>query len=66
MEVSKETQRDEFCFKVMSDVLTKLNFVCKPLIESRTVSLSGKSLMDMYLYIDGGSIVSVGIVKKLE
>ena len=67
MEVSKETQRNEFCFKLMSDVLTRLNFVCKPSIETSTACLFGKSLMDMYFYKNGGgSIVSAGIVKKLE
>ena len=66
VDVTKETQRNDFCYQLLNDPLSKLNYVCKPSIENTDVCLFGKSLMDLYFYKDGGSTINAAVLKRYE
>ena len=66
VDVTKETQRNDFCYQLLNHPLSKLNYTCKPSIENTDVYLFGKSLMDLYFYKDGGSTINATVLKRYE
>ena len=65
-DVTKETQRNGFCYGHLQSALDELGFIAKPTIEQSDICLFGKSLMDLYFYQEHGSTVSSALVKKLR
>ena len=66
VDITKEIQRNDFCFQLLRDPLSKLNYICKPSIENSDVCLFGKSLMDLYYYKESGSTINAAVLKKYE
>ena len=66
VDVTKETQRNDFCYQLLNHPLSKLNYICKPSIENTDICLFGKSLMDLYFYKDGGSTINAAVLQRYE
>ena len=47
VDVTKEIQRNDFCFQLLNRPLSKLNYICKPSIENSDKCIFGKPLMDL-------------------
>ena len=66
IDITKEIQRNDICYQLLSDPLSKLNYICKPSIENSDICLFGKSLLDLYYYKDGGSTINATVLKRYE
>jgi len=66
IDITKEIQRNGICYQLLSDPLSKLNYICKPSIENSDICLFGKSLLDLYYYKDGGSTINATVLKRYE
>lgn len=64
-QVSKEIQRNDFCYTHLKPALDELNFITKPTIDHCDACLFGKSIMDLYFYKQSHEVISSGIVKKV-
>ena len=56
-DITKEVQRNEFCYDHVQSSLQELDFVSQPSIEHCKFCIYGKSLMNLYLYKDCSATV---------
>ena len=66
IDITKEVQKNEICYKRTKAALNKLDIISKENIEHCEFSIFGKSLVDLYFYKDSGGIVKSAVIKMLE
>ena len=64
--VTKEIQRNDFCYDLVNGILNKLGFACKKSLEHKKICLHGKSQMDFCFYKDVEHVVTASVIRKLE
>lgn len=63
--MSKEVQRNDFCYTHLKPALEELNFITKPTIDHCDACLFGKSILDLYFYRNSRGVISSGIIQKI-
>ena len=67
MDISRELQKNDICYKRTKTALTELDLISKETIEQSEFTIYGKSLVDLYFYVDtGATAVKSAVIRKLE